>query len=84
MWEAKQRKKKRFVETIKKARAQSEQIFDNDSFTPLAKARQVREIYRQAMKKSKPKSKEIIIGRLLTASQEVFDRGSQQKEWSEV
>lgn len=77
MWEAKQRKKKRFVESIKKAQAKSEQIFDNDSFTALAKARQVREIYRKAMKQTKPKSKEIIIGQGINGSQEVLDCGTE-------
>ena len=33
-------------------------------FTPLAKARQVREIYKKAIKSSKPKSKEIIVGKI--------------------
>jgi hypothetical protein len=65
VWEAKQRKKKRFVESLKKARAKSEQVFDNEAFTPLAKARQVRQIYRQALKKNKPKAKEIIVGKRL-------------------
>ena len=68
VWEAKQRKKKRFIENLKKARKQSEQVFDNDAFTPLAKARQVRQIYKQAMSKNKPKAKEIIIGERLYIS----------------
>ena len=63
IWEAKQRKKKRFVESLKKAQSKSEQIFDNETFTPLAKARQVRQIYRQAMNKNKPKKKEVIVGK---------------------
>lgn len=59
------RKKKRFIESLKKAKKQSEQVFDNEMFTPLAKARQVREIYKKAIKSSKPKSKEIIVGKIL-------------------
>jgi Flp pilus assembly protein TadB len=62
IWEAKARKKKRFVESLKKAQKKSEQVFDNEAYTPLAKARQVREIYKKAMNNSKPKQKEIIVG----------------------
>ena len=62
VWEYKMRKKKRFIESLKKARKQSEQVIDNNMFTPLAKAREVRTIYRKAMKKNKPKPKETIVG----------------------
>lgn len=63
VWEAKQRKKKRMVESLKRAHKQSAQIFDNDSFTGMAKARQVRQIYKKAEKTNAIKKKEIIVAR---------------------
>ena len=65
VWEAKQRKKKRLFDSLRKARSQSEQVFDNDAYSPNAKARQVRDIYKKALKKSKPKDKETIVGKYL-------------------
>ena len=48
---------------MKRAAKKSEQIIENDTYTGFAKAKQIGEIYRKALKFQRPKKKEIIVGK---------------------
>lgn len=66
--EAKFRKKKRFINSMKKAKNKAEEIFDNDAIGAFSKARQINQVYRRAKKSQRPKMKEIIVAKKFTMS----------------
>jgi len=61
--EAKYRKKKKLVNNLKKAQSEAAEIYENEGLSPFTKARSINQLYRKAIKKSKPKKKQIIVSK---------------------
>ena len=61
--EAKYRKKKKMVNNLKKAQSEAAEIYENEGLSPFTKARSINQLYRKAIKKSKPKKKQVIVSK---------------------
>jgi AdoMet-dependent rRNA methyltransferase SPB1 len=61
--EAKYRKKKKMINNLKKAQSEAAEIYDNEGLSPFTKARSINQLYRKAIKKSKPKMKQVFVSR---------------------
>ena len=65
--EAKMRQRKRLFNSIKKANQKAEAIFENDSIGGFSKAKQINNLYKSAVRKTKPKKKEVFVAKKFTS-----------------
>ena len=65
--EAKYRKKKRVLNTMKRASSEVAEVYDTEGLSPFSKARAISQIYKKAIRKTKTKPKAIIVAKRHTS-----------------